>query len=94
MMSGFIAESTAMPFFASTPVSTYDHFTHWLSKGVLFLVPDFSGTSPVDFLVDGAYIPWRLVGGEASIGAGAHTLLALAVGCLIFWRRELARIQV
>ena len=94
MMSGFIADSTAMPFFASTPVSTYDYFTYYLSKGVLFLVPDFSATSPVDFLVDGAYIPWRLVGGEASIGAGAHTVLALAVGCLIFWRRELARIQV
>jgi hypothetical protein len=34
------------------------------------------------------------VGGEAFIGAGAHTLLVIAVGCLIFWRRELARIQV
>ena len=94
MMSGFITDATAMPFFASTPVSTYDYFTHYLSKSVLFLVPDFSASSPVDFLVDGAYIPWRLVGRVASTGAGAHTLLALVVGCLIFWRRELARIQV
>lgn len=94
MMSGFITESTAMPFFAGTPVSAYGYFTHYLSKAVLFLVPDFSATSPVDFLVDGAYIPWRLVGGEAFTGTGAHTLLAIAVGCLIFWRRELARIQV
>lgn len=116
LMSGFIAEATAMPAFSGVKVSPYDYFTHYLAQFVFLLLPDFAGTSPVDSLVDGAFISyrhlvreslaviggaeadsnwlWQKLGFQMRAGAGLRTLLCLAMGCLIFWRRELARIQV
>lgn len=37
---------------------------------------------------------WKRLGFEIQTGAGFRTWLCLALGCLVFWRRELARVQV
>jgi len=37
---------------------------------------------------------WRKLGFEVQAGAGLRAWLCLGLGCLIFWRRELARVQV
>lgn len=37
---------------------------------------------------------WRYLGFEIHTGAGLRAWACLALGCLIFWRRELAKVQV
>jgi hypothetical protein len=58
------------------------------------LLPDFGSTWPSDNLVDGLYISWTSLGETASLTVGLRALAALALGCLIFRKRELARVQV
>jgi hypothetical protein len=61
---------------------------------VSFLLPDFAETWPSDRLVDGLHIGWSSLGQTAAVVAGVRTLIYLGLGCLIFHRRELARVQV
>ena len=57
------------------------------------LLPDFESTAPGRWFVDGMAIPWRFVGKTLLWTVLIRTSLALAVGCMIFRRRELARVQ-
>jgi hypothetical protein len=67
----------------------------YLSMQLLaLLLPDFASTWPTDSLVDGLYISWTSLGETASLTVGLRALAALALGCFIFRRRELARVQV
>lgn len=59
-----------------------------------FLLPDLMSTWPSDNLVDGLRISWTFLGQTAATTMGVRGLLALALGCLIFHKRELARVQV
>ena len=43
---------------------------------------------------DGAGGLWRALGFQIEAGAGLRAWLCLGLGCLIFWRRELAKVQV
>jgi hypothetical protein len=67
---------------------------HHIFKPFYVLLPDFARTMPGDRLIDGMDISWAFVGqtalADVVIRAGAAMLLA----CLIFRRRELARVQV
>ncbi len=67
-------------------------------KGVLMLtkilMPNLSETSPAERLVDGIFISWSTVGDAAITGIAIRAVFFLAVGCLIFHKRELAKVQV
>ena len=58
------------------------------------LLPDFTSTWPSSSLADGLYIPWVAVGQAGCLTVGIRCLATLALGCLIFRKRELARVQV
>ena len=116
LMGGFVQEATAVDANVGDGVSVYQYFSHYLAKGVYFVLPSFAGVSPVDSLVNGLAIAerdvgreflgvvsaaspgsawlWRTVGFEIETGTGLRTWLFLAAACLIFRRRELARVQV
>ncbi len=58
------------------------------------LLPDFSRTSPADSLVDGMNISWAFLGETYLWTLCVQTGLLLIIACLIFRKRELARVQV
>jgi hypothetical protein len=66
----------------------------FMTHVVNMFMPRLSETSPSDRLVDGIYITWPIVGRTAGLAVGVRTVLYLVAGCLIFHRRELARVQV
>lgn len=61
---------------------------------VKVLLPDLSDTSPSRALVGGMDVAWRAVGRTAGLVLGLRSSVVLAAGCLVFTRRELARVQV
>jgi hypothetical protein len=61
---------------------------------VQVLMPNLNQTSPANSLVDGLYLSWSAVGMAALLGLAVRATFYLALGCLIFHRRELARVQV
>jgi hypothetical protein len=90
---------------ASWPMTWLDESLKWSGSGLdvlgkatvttlSLLMPGLGRTSPADLLVDGIYISWGQVGMALAVvlilRAGAY----LALGCLIFHKRELARVQV
>lgn len=58
------------------------------------LLPDLESASAGRWLVDGMYIPWSFVGEVALWTFVVRTVFVLALACLIFRSRELARVQV
>jgi hypothetical protein len=95
MMQPFVVESTQLSGTAGTVTADFwGHVSHALGRGVYFLLPDFAGTNPTDALVDGALISWSHVAVVGVLDTGLRALIAVGLGCLIFWRRELARVQV
>jgi hypothetical protein len=67
---------------------------NWIYEAVTTLLPDFARTNPGEFLVDGLYISWSYLGMTALLTLLLRTGVLLALACLIFWKRELARVQV
>ena len=67
---------------------------HVILRIVGVLLPDFARTSPADSLVDGMYIGWGSLAGTVALVVFVQTAVALAIACLIFHKRELARVQV
>ncbi len=61
---------------------------------VKVLLPDLSNTNPSRALVGGMDIAWRALGRAAGLILGLRSSVVLAAGCLVFTRRELARVQV
>ena len=61
---------------------------------VKVLLPDFSRTNPSEFLVGGMDVAWGALGRTAAWTVGLRAAVLLAAACLIFSRRELARVQV
>jgi hypothetical protein len=61
---------------------------------VKVLMPNFSEMSPSEKLVDGINIRWLALGSAAFWSIVVRTTFYLAIGCLIFRKRELARVQV
>ena len=58
------------------------------------LLPDLSSTMFTDFLVEGTKIAWAYFGWAALLTVGVRAALLLGLACLVFHRRELARVQV
>ncbi len=58
------------------------------------LLPDFSATSPVESFVKGMHISWQDLGWTYFETVLVQTVVLLMVACILFRRRELARVQV
>lgn len=66
-----------------------------LVVGLLKVVlPNLSDTSPSQKFVDGLLVPWKQVAEAAGFGVALRASLFLAGACVIFQRRELAKVQV
>ena len=68
-----------------------------LGIGVIWMMnvimPDLSLLSPGEALVDGMNIPWMQIIRRWGVGVGVRTSVYLLIACLLFSRRELARVQ-
>ena len=67
---------------------------HYVFEPFYILLPDFARTMPGDRLVEGMDISWAFVGDTAVADVVIRAGVALLLACLIFHRRELARVQV
>ena len=92
LMRGFLSDSLKLPSVGSADALTWSG--HYAMEIMKIFLPDFAGASGGDALVDGLYIPWTHLGESAAVAFGARTLCVLAVACLLFGRRELAKAQV
>lgn len=92
-MGNFVQEATGLPRFEEPGVA--DYASHGLAKVAFFLVPNLPVvSSPADALRGGTVISWRDLATEAVTGTGLRAMVGLAIGSLIFWRREVAKVQV
>lgn len=90
----FLSESVKLPTATRAwEVTWYEATGHYVLKLMAVVLPDFDQTSPGDRLVDGMYISWSDLGGTALLTLSVRAVLALALACLIFHKRELARVQ-
>jgi hypothetical protein len=94
LMRSFVADMVTGGSLAAPGVNVFDAAAYLVFRFVGVLLPDFAGTSPSDSLVDGLRVGWQTLGETASVSVGIRTMLYLALGCFIFKRRELARVQV
>lgn len=67
---------------------------HYVMRAMSVVLPDFARSSPVDSLVDGMYISWGFFGETLIATVAFRGMIVLVLACLIFRRRELARVQV
>ncbi len=70
------------------------YLSQYLVRLMNLLLPDFSATSPVEFFVGGMNISWQYLGETYFETMLVQTVVLLIVACLLFGRRELARVQV
>ncbi len=68
--------------------------SYYIVKLMNVLLPDFERTSPGESLVDGMNISWVFLGETFLWAFCVQTALLLLIACLIFRKRELARVQV
>ncbi len=84
--------------FVSDAVSSPDSvvtFVGYVVNGLMrVLLPDFANTMPGARFVNGDVISWVSVGDTALLDIGIRGAAALLLACVIFYRRELARVQV
>ena len=80
------------------PLAMWLDPANWMTAsvvtGIKIFLPSLKETSPAETLVDGVYIPWKQVGTAGIWFILVRTSLYLAVGCWVFHRREVARVQV
>lgn len=90
----FLAEATQLPASFLSAADWFSAIGHYAMIVVLPVAPDFSNTSAVDALVNGTYIYWGDLARVAAVSLFGHSLVVLAVACLVYRFRELARVQV
>ena len=78
----------------SDDVDVVTWMAHYVYKPINALLPDFARTMPADRLVDGMDISWAFVGDTAAADVAVRAAAAILLACVIFHRRELARVQV
>jgi len=92
MAMGFLTMATTLsPIEANPVMKQIGGAAVWAIK---LLLPDLSKTSPTDYLVGGTDIGWGFLARTAALTIGLRVLVVLAGACVIFSRRELARVQV
>ena len=91
LMGEFLTDAVKLP--AHTDVDWTVYFGHYALKTMRMLLPNLAETSPSDSLVGGEYISWLFLGRTALLTVAVRTVLVLGLACLIFHKRELARVQ-
>lgn len=91
LLRGFLAESTRI-------LPAHEGIGPYIAHAVFYvmdqLLPNFSRTSPTESFVDGMIITWPALGETVLWALVVRTTLILLAACVIFQRRELARVQV
>ncbi|MHC4562854.1 MAG: ABC transporter permease [Planctomycetota bacterium] len=88
MAAEFIRDATD-PEFLAAPLA----FSHYIVRAMVILLPDFGSTSPGEWLVNGMAIPSGLIGWAVLVNLLLRTGVPLGLACLIFRRRELAKVH-
>jgi hypothetical protein len=94
MARGFLSDSLRVNTHMPSALDALTIVGAWAYRVVQVLLPDFAQTSPVDWLVGGLNISWEHLGQVAVLTLLARAAPILAIACLIFHKRELARVQV
>ena len=58
------------------------------------VMPNLAEMAPAEKLVEGIFISWPAVGEAAIMSVALRTTFFLAAACVIFHKRELAKVQV
>jgi len=90
---GFLSQAVALPR-GGEGVDPFTFAGHYVFKLMAVLLPDFTSVSPADALVGGMNIAWDVLTSQVGINVVVRCGLALALACVIFHKRELARVQV
>jgi hypothetical protein len=90
----FLTDAVKIPAAGLAATDFLTWLGHYLVKGMSILLPDFASTWPSNSLVYGLYISWSQLGQTAALTIAVRCAAVLGLGCLIFWKRELARVQV
>jgi hypothetical protein len=94
---GFLAQAVKLPkkpFLDVLQTHPLTALGHGLLQAVAPLMPHVGGASPSDFLADATLIRWSAVGEAALYDLLLRVAVVLALACVIFRKRELARVQV
>ncbi len=94
MAGGFLRESLRLNPESGPATDALTLVGAWIFRVVRVGLPDFAQTSPVDSLINGMNISWEYLAQAALLTGVIRTLAILVIACLIFQRRELARVQV
>jgi len=92
MLRGFLGDALKLSRTGETDTVTY--IGHYVFTLIEKLLPDFATAVPADWLVKGMSIGWPLVGMAGLWSVAVRTAVAVGLACLIFHKRELARVQV
>ena len=88
------AEAVAWTKPGSVGIDPFKFLAGLVIEAVRLLMPDMAQTSPAERLVDGIFISWSTVADTAFMTIVVRVTFYLLIGCLIFRRRELARVQI
>ncbi len=91
LMRDFLTDALKIPAAGGDPFTVLGHYLFGAVKAML---PDFDKALPGESLVEGLLISWSAVGASALWTVGLRVALVLAMACVIFHKRELARVQV
>lgn len=80
--------------FATDGFAFFNLTSEYILKVTNWLLPDLAALWPSDSLVDGMNIAWGYVGLLAATTVGIQCLAAMTLACVIFSKRELAKVQV
>ena len=94
LMRGFLQDALKLPEGTHASVDAVTWIGHYAAEAMNVLLPDFAQAGPGTALIDGMYLPWTHVAATAAVAVGVRALCVLALGCVIFRRRELARVQI
>ena len=91
---GFLTEALALPKGGWTEADPLTAMGHIALKVMSVPLPDFASTNRGDALVDGMVVTWGEMAATGGFVLGVQTAVILAVACVVFTKRELARVQV
>jgi hypothetical protein len=92
MARSFLADAVSIRPGVETGAITW--VGHYVFGFMRMLLPDFARTTPGELLVDGINISWLFVVHTAALDIALRAAVVLLAACVIFGRRELAKVQM
>ena len=90
----FLIDAVKLPKGGIVASDVFTAIGHYILEVMRVIMPDFARTSAGDHLVEGMYISWSSLAGTLIVVLGVQTVVLLVLACVIFHKRELARVQV